>query len=267
MRRCLEARDRPSLRVNGLLQYGPMTAGVFATKMWPDRGYTNGRASQAGHLLLRTLGERGYVDHVGELWTIRRFSSSSPEPSQLPSPDRLQVPSPDHLSAPLREHFQDRLPDAPSEEQADGRRLRQLVGLSDEPVAGVTHDVALGDLRIRGIRADDCLAEACTFAVLRGKSLNVYLPVGAMLTSLSPAEAARTLYLRWRQSGQPPELPHLGGAAWLLLDDGVVAARGAWKPVGAGRDWAALEEPIVDRIQRQRAAAGLGPAVSVGGRR
>jgi hypothetical protein len=135
-------------------------------------------------------------------------------------------------------------------------------------VVGVTHDVALGDIRIRGIPLDACLAEACAFAVLRGRSLNVYPPTGPMLVALTPAEGARALFVKWRQSGLPPEPPYRGGTAWFLMDDGVAAAPGCWQPLGASRDWRMLEEPFLDRIARQRAAAGLGPPVQQnGGRR
>ena len=149
-----------------------------------------------------------------------------------------------------------------SDEQAERQRLQQLVQLADEPKPTVTHDQTLGDLRIRGAPVDRCLAEACAFAVLRGRSLNVYPPTGAMLVALTPVEGGRALHVRWRQSGVPPELP---GRGWLFFDDGVASAPGCWKPEGAGRQWP--EEPFLERIARQRAAAGLGPPVGNGGSR
>lgn len=166
------------------------------------------------------------------------------------------------LQEPLQEALREPLQDALQERQREARQLAYLVGLADEPVPAVTHDRALGNIRVRGFFLDQCLAEACAFAVLRGRSINVYLPVGAMVVGLQPIEGARALHLKWRQSGVPPELP---GRGWLLFDDGVASAPGCWKPEGAGRQWS--EEPFLERIQRQRAAAGLGPAVQNGGGR
>ena len=253
-----EVKPAQIARAVDILQYGPLTASAFAMKMWPDRGYSNGRASQAGHLLLRTLNDRGFVEHVGDLWTIRRISGRYSEPLPV-SPS---VGHQENLSERLREGLSDHQGDRLSEEQAERHRLGHLVSLADSPVDGVTHDVALGNLRIRGTRVDACISEACAFAVLRGRSLNVYPFYGEMLTALQPAEAARALFIRWRQSGRPPELP---GRGWFLLDDGVATAPSAWRPQGAGREW--REEPIVQRIARQRAAAGLGPPVGNGGSR
>jgi hypothetical protein len=137
-------------------------------------------------------------------------------------------------------------------------RLGQLVALADNPVAGVTHDVALGNVRIRGRFIDDCLAEACAFAVLRGRSINTYPPVDQMVVGLTPAEGARALYLKWRQSGLPPEPPFRGGVLWINVEDGIASAPNCWQPEGADRYW--TEEPTLQRIARQRAEAGLGPA-------
>ena len=148
---------------------------------------------------------------------------------------------------------------ASPDEQTERLRLGQLVGMADSDVAGVTHDGVFGDVRIRGRFVDDCLTEACAFAVLRGRPLNVYPLTGSMLVALTPIEGGRALYIRWRQSGLPPEPPFRGGTGWLLLNDGIAAAPGFWRPVGADRRW--IEEPCLERIQRQRAEAGLGPAV------
>jgi hypothetical protein len=80
-----------------------------------------------------------------------------------------------------------------------------------------------------------------------------------MIVNLSPVEGARALHLKWKQSGAAPTLPHRNGSAWIVADDGVIAAPGCWKPLGASQQWQALEEPILTRLQRQRAVAGLGP--------
>ena len=45
------------------------------------------------------------------------------------------------------------------------------------------------------------------------------------------------------------------------VDDGVVAARGCWRPLGAPPQWQTLEEPLGNHLARQRAEAGLGPPV------
>jgi hypothetical protein len=75
-----------------------------------------------------------------------------------------------------------------------------------------------------------------------------------MLVGLQPAEGARALYLRWSQSGQPPDLARSG--AWITVEDGVLATPGYWRPAGASRGWMDPED-VRMRIQRQRAAAGL----------
>ena len=129
-------------------------------------------------------------------------------------------------------------------------------GAGRSVVVGVTHDAVYGNVRVRGHFIDDCLAEACAFAVLRGRSLNVYPPLGNALVGLSPIEGGRVLHVRWRQSGAVPALPSRG---WILLDDGIASAPGSWRPAGANLQWP--EEPFLERIARQRAEAGLGPAV------
>jgi hypothetical protein len=123
-------------------------------------------------------------------------------------------------------------------------------------VGSVTHDAAIGDIRIRSIALDGALVEACALIVLSGKSANVYPPCGAlhMLVGLSPAEAARALFLSWSQSGQSPELARPG--AWIRVPDGAVACPGFWRPAGAPSGWVDPED-VRARVQRQRSAAGL----------
>jgi hypothetical protein len=123
-------------------------------------------------------------------------------------------------------------------------------------VATVTHDAAFGDLAIRGAVLDGVLVEACALVVLLGRSANVYPPCGApyMLVDLSPAEGARALFLRWAQSGQPPEPARPG--AWIRVPDGFIATSGFWRPAGAPAGWVDPEDVRV-RVGRQRAAAGL----------
>jgi hypothetical protein len=75
-----------------------------------------------------------------------------------------------------------------------------------------------------------------------------------MLVGLSPAESARALYLRWSQSGQPPDLAR--SAAWIRIPEGLVASSCFWRPAGGPRSWVDPEDVRV-RVQRQRANAGL----------
>jgi hypothetical protein len=258
-----------------VLKNGPMVAKVFAEKMWPGRHKDPGKASKAGHAILHRLGTFGYVEKTGDMWFLRSSSGSTlgatwAVPMVGPTVQPLAGPM---VGPPAEPSVQPSVvsPVAPPvespDEQLARQRLVQLVQLADGLVPSVTHDVALGNLRIRDLLVDACVEEACAFAVLRGRSLNVYLPVGPMLVALQPAEGARALYVRWRQSGLAPEPPYRGGACWFLMDDGICAAPGSWKPQGAGRDWRMLEEPFLERVARQRAAAGLGPPVQNGGRR
>jgi len=250
-----------------VLKSGPMPAKVFAEKMWPGRHKNPGTASRAGHAILHRLGTFGYVEKTGDMWFLRSFSGSTTgqpwvEPMVGPTvtptvgplvgpPAGPSVQPPAALTV---------TPPAESTDELLARqRLGQLVGMADSDVAGVTHDGVFGDVRIRGRFVDDCLTEACAFAVLRGRPLNVYPLTGSMLVALTPIEGGRALHIRWRQSGLPPEPPFRGGTGWLLLNDGIAAAPGFWRPVGADRRW--IEEPCLERIQRQRAEAGLGPAV------
>ena len=260
-------------RAIDLLRTGPVRADVFATRMWPDRQYKSGDAGRAGHLILRRLGALGLVEKVGDMWVTRSFSQSIQGATQVRTQETLGVALGNPLGEPLREGLQEPLRepsgepprDGHREVQADRLRLGQLVSLADNPVAGVTHDAVYGNVRVRGHFVDDCLAEACAFAVLRGRSLNIYPPLGNALVGLSPIEGGRALYLRWRQSGQPPEPPYRGGTGWIFLDDGIATAPNCWKPAGADRQW--MEEPCLERIARQRAEAGLGPPVGNGGSR
>ena len=120
----------------------------------------------------------------------------------------------------------------------------------------MTHDAAFGDIRIRSVALDAALVEACAIVVLSGRSANVYPPCGApqMFVGLSPAEGARALFLRWSQSGQPPEPSRSG--AWIVIPDGAVACPGFWRPADAPANWIDPED-VRARIMRQRAAAGL----------
>jgi hypothetical protein len=134
--------------------------------------------------------------------------------------------------------------------------LIHLVELATEPVPTVTHDAAFGNLAVRSIAFDDVLAEACGLVVLSGRNANVYPPCSApcMLVALSPAEAARALFLKWHQSGQPPELPRR--SAWIVAPDGFVASSFSWRPADAPAGWVDPED-VRARIQRQRVNAGL----------
>jgi hypothetical protein len=94
----------------------------------------------------------------------------------------------------------------------------------------VTHDAALGNLSLRDEAVGPALIEACAIVVLLGRNANVYPPCGTprMIVSLTPIESARAIHLRWRQSGQSPELARPG--AWITIPDGVVATPGYWRP-------------------------------------
>ena len=257
-------------RAVDILKNGPMHARTFAEKMWPGRHNNPGKASKAGHAVLQRLGAVGYVERAGDLWLLRGFPRSSVDSSAVQSATgpAFGPPTPSPMGLPMRSPVGSGVqlptgsPIGSPDEQLERQRLQELVALADSEVVGVTHDVALGNLRIRGMFVDDCVVEACSFAVLGGRSINVYPPgPGGMLVNLSPAEAAHALFLKWKQSGVAPELPYRGGSAWLTLDDGVVAARGCWRPLGAPPQWQTLEEPLGNRIARQRAEAGLGPPV------
>ena len=247
-------------RAVDVLRSGPVKADVFATRMWPDKKFDKGNAGRAGHSILRRLGALGYVERVGDLWMTRAFSQSLPVVSREETRVALGAGPGEPLRESLREHpsvpLSEPLREGQREEQEARQRLQQLVGLADELVPTVTHDRTFGDLRIRGRAVDDCLAEACAFAVLRGRSINVYLPVGEMLVALTPIEGGRALHVRWRQSGIPPEPPFRGGVLWINVEDGIASAPNCWQPEGADRYW--TEEPTLQRIARQRAEAGLG---------
>jgi len=255
-------------RAVDVLKNGPMQARVFAEKMWPGRHEGKpGKQSKAGHAVLHRLAVVGFVEKAGDLWLLRGFSRSLADGSAVQSATApafglpMQSPMGPPTGSPVGLPTQPPTgsPIGPPDEQLERQRLQQLVGLADEPVPSVSHDGVYGDVRIRGHFVDDCLAEACAFAVLRGRALNVYPQTGPMLVALTPIEGGRTLYVRWRQSGIPLEPPYRGGTRWIFLEDGVAAAPGAWRPAGAGRQW--VEEPCLERIARQRAEAGLGPAV------
>jgi hypothetical protein len=241
-----ELRPAQVARALDVLRAGPLTAAEFARRVWPERSAarTPGRQAQSGHAVLQQLGKLGYVQRVGEYWMLRTFQQSSAEVTA----DRSALGAADPL--PIQP------PVGPPDEQADLLRLHRLVRLADAPVDGVSHDAALGDIAIRGEPLTDCLAEACAYVVLRGRTMNVYLPGedAEMLVGLSPAEAARALHVRWRQTGVPPE-PH-NELAWLYGDDGIIAD--GWSPVGVDLcEWWEREEPLDQRIRRQRQAAGL----------
>lgn len=251
-------------RAVDVLKNGPMQAKTFAEKMWPGRHSNPGKASKAGHAVLQRLGAVGYVEKAGDLWLLRGFPRSSTDGSAVQSATgsafgpAMQSPMGPPTVSPVGLPTQPPTgsPIGQPDEQLERQRLGQLVSLADNPVAGVTHDAVYGNVRVRGHFIDDCLAEACAFAVLRGRSLNVYPPLGNALVGLSPIEGGRVLHVRWRQSGAVPALPSRG---WILLDDGIASAPNSWRPAGANLQWP--EEPFLERIARQRAEAGLGPAV------
>jgi hypothetical protein len=141
-------------------------------------------------------------------------------------------------------------------------RLHRLVAFATEPVPTVTHDAVLGDIEIRGWPLDDFLAQACAWTVLKGRSQNVYPPVGSeaadMLVALTPVESARALYLKSQQSGRPPEL--LNEEAWLFADDGLIAGPWAWMPpeYDDPEVWLCDQRFGAEQIRRQREAVGIG---------
>jgi|HubBroStandDraft_2_1064218.scaffolds.fasta_scaffold01740_6 hypothetical protein len=266
-----EVKQAAIARAIDILRGGPLTAAAFAVKMWPDRaqGRTPGQHSKMGHSFLRRIGELNYVSRIGDLWTVSVFDGRSAgiqavhgESNGYPSAVGYPVPPPpngygtpngyptQHFAGPATG-----LQDRQATGQAERERLARLIGQATEPVPTVTHDAAFGDLAIRGVAVDAALGEACAIVVLSGLRKNVYPPCGApMLVGLAPAEGARALYLRWVQSGSPPELPRPG--AWVVIPDGVVATPGYWKPLGAPVGWVDPED-VRTRIGRQRAAAGL----------
>ena len=144
--------------------------------------------------------------------------------------------------------------------------MRGRLGINRDPAARTFFEIperllflleqAFGDIRIRSIALDGALVEACAIVVLLGNGANIYPPCGAphMLVGLSSAEAARALFLRWSQSGQPPELAR--PAAWIVTPDGIVATPGCWRPAGAPVGWIDQED-VRARVQRQRVAVGL----------
>jgi hypothetical protein len=244
-----QVRPAEVARAIDVLRGGPLSAAAFAAKMWPDRHRSPGRQSQAGHALLRRLGELSLVERVGDYWMIRRFGAVSADHSALGNAVGLQDGLPVHRQ------------DGPPDGESDQQRLERLVRMADVPVDTVTHDAALGDVAIlRGTLAfylDDCIVEACALVVLRGQQMNVYppRPEDELLVALTPVEAARALHVRWRQSGRPPGLPN--PEAWLHGDDGVIAY--GWRPTGIDPDvWdCEIVEPLHVRVHRQRVAAGL----------
>ena len=257
-----EVKQAQIARAIDILRAGPLTAAQFAARMWPDRKNADGgersrsQQSHAGHAFLRRIGALGYTDHVGDLWMIRQFSGSgfadhSTNGFAVPSANGL----PNGLSNGLGNGHPNHPPPHPPDGLQDSQRLHRLIGQAIEPIGSVTHDAAFGNLAVRGIALDDALAEACGLVVLAGKNANIYLPCHApMLVALSPAEAARVLFLKWHQSGQPPELPRR--SAWIVAPDGFVASSFSWRPVDAPAGWVDPED-VRARIQRQRVNAGL----------
>lgn len=267
-----EVKQAAVARAIEILRGGPLTAAAFAVKMWPDRiaDRTPGQHSKMGHSFLRRLGELNYVSRIGDLWTASIFdgrTAGGPAAHGVMDgyllADGSTVEPLSNGYASTNGYPAQRFTGQPGgqvngrfTEQAERQRLIRLVHQATEPVASVTHDVAFGNLAVRSIAVDDALAEACAFVVLSGRNMNVYPPCGAphMIVGLSPAEGARGLFLRWQQSGAPPELPRSG--AWIRIPDGIVATPGAWRPAGAPAGWVDPEDVRV-RIMRQRAAVGL----------
>lgn len=199
---------------------------------------------------------------VGDLWTLRTVGTAvglgdSAVQTAVGLGVGLPVSPADGLpvSPPVE------LPDGEPDPQAERLRLQRLVALATEPVSTVTHDAVFGDIEIRGHALDDLLEEACAWVVLRGRSANIYPPGenAEMLVGLTPIEAARALYIRWMQSGIPPELFDEG--SWIVADDGLIAGPWAWMPP----EYDDFDVWLCDmhmyggpeQIQRQRAAAGL----------
>ncbi len=259
-------------RAIGILRSGAMRADAFARAMWPERSAdrTPGEQSRSGHALLREFGRVGYVQQVGDLWTLRTVGTADGlRDFPVPTADAtavglgvgLPVPPADGLPVGQAYGPEDALPaGAPPgwrDQVASRQRLYRLVALATEPVPTVTHDRVLGDIEIRGVPLDPPLEEACSWVVLRGIRTNVY-PIGRteMLVGLSPIEAARALHVRWRQSGVPPVM--LDDEAWFFADDGLIASPFDWKPVDVDEEeWLCGMEPVHEHIRRQRAEAGL----------
>jgi hypothetical protein len=250
-------------RAISLLRSGAMRADAFARAMWPERSAdrTPGQQSRSGYALLLQLGRVGYVQQVGDLWTLRTVGTADlPLDSAVHAAVPTGVLTAVGLPVGQGVGLADGLPVGPAlgepDPQSELQRLHRLVRLADAPIPTVTHDQALGDIAIRAAPLDVMLVDGCGLVVLRGRSANVYPPCGAprMLVGLQPAEGARALYLRWSQSGQPPNLPR--PSAWITVEDGFVATPGAWRPAGAPMGWMDPEDVRV-RVARQRAAAGL----------
>lgn len=273
--RVYEIKQAHVARAIDILRAAPLTAVQFAVRMWPDRRNPDGgeltrtQRSHAGHAFLRRMGELGYVLRTGDLWTIRPFSvpgSAAPsangfaDPSAAGLPDGLHYAplngSTNGLPNGLAHHPPNGLAHGAPDDQSERQRLARLVQQAVDAHPSVTHDVAFGDIKVRGATLDEAIADACAIIVLSGRSANVYPPCGApaMLVGLQPAEGARALYVRWQQSGAPPELPRL--CAWITTEDGIVATSGFWRPAGAPASWVDPEDVRV-RIARQRAGAGL----------
>src|SRR5271167_2485918 len=71
-------------RAIDVLRNVALSAADFSMKMWPDRMGSDGQPrsrgshSLAGNALLHRLGALGYVERIGDLWTVRRISAGSP---------------------------------------------------------------------------------------------------------------------------------------------------------------------------------------------
>jgi hypothetical protein len=253
-----EVKQAQVARAIDVLRAGPLTAAQFAIKMWPDRaaGRSPGQHAKMGHGLLRRLGELTYVDRVGHLWMVHRADGAVSSNGPAVHDDAYSHFTAGSTAGGLPVSLPVGLPNTSPNDQVQQQRLARLIQQATEPLAPVTHDVAFGDLAIRGVPLDAALLEACAVVVLAGRTLNVYLPCTApqMLVGLSPAESARALFLTWTRSGNPPALPRPG--AWITIDDGIVATPGFWRPQGASAGWIDPED-VRTRIARQRGAAGL----------
>lgn len=261
-----EVKQAHLARAVDILRAGPMTAAQFAVRMWPDRvvNRTPGQHSKMGNAFLYRIGQLNYVEKVSDLWMIRRYNGGTDGWNGDANGSGSSVGSPTGLpfglstGSPVEPTMgsANGSVNGQATELAERTRLLRLVGQATEPVPTVTHDAALGDIRIRSIALDGVLVEACALVVLSGRSSNVYPPCAAprMIVGLSPAESARGLFLRWSQSGKPPELAR--ESAWITAPDGIVATSGSWRPAGASMGWVDPED-IRARIQRQRVAAGL----------
>lgn len=224
-----------------------------------------------GHALLNPLLQVGYVQKVGDLWTLRSVGTAVgtgefPSATAVGTAVGLPVPPPLGLPEGLPVVPAHGPPWSPMDEirpagfdvwepdpSARLRRLRMLVALATEPHASVTHDATLGDIAVRGWELDEWMTQACALAVLRGKSMNAYPHYGdEMIVALTPIEAARALFLQWRR-GKPPELPN--EEVWIFLDDGVATLPAC--PDGIIDEDDECNVPLPRRIHRQRRAAGL----------